>query len=141
VRLLLTELAAGRSAIDVAVPTHPVMVTASEDRLMQALRNVVENALSFSPPDARVRVSLAQQDGHAMIRVDDEGPGIPPEHLERIFDRFFSFRPQDDARRDHDGLGLAIARAIIEAYGGTITASNRTPHGARIEVRLPSAKP
>jgi two-component system sensor histidine kinase ChvG len=137
VRSILTELAAGRSAIEVAVHAHPVIVTASEDRLMQALRNIVDNALSFSPPDGRVRASVAQQNGHAIVRVDDDGPGIPPEHLERIFDRFFSFRPQSDARRDHDGLGLAIARTIVEAYGGTITASNLNPHGARIEVRLP----
>lgn len=132
-RTIVTELAAGRSGIDVVVPAHAVIVTASEDRLVQALRNIVDNAASFSPT---VRVSLAQHNGDAVVRVDDEGPGIPPEHLERMFDRFFSFRPQD-TRRDHDGLGLAIARAIVEAYGGTIAASNLTPHGARIEVRLP----
>ncbi|HYH06477.1 MAG TPA: ATP-binding protein [Thermoanaerobaculia bacterium] len=136
-RSILTELAAGQSAIDVAVPAHPVVVTASEDRLVQALRNILDNASSFSPPDGRVRATVAQENGRAVVRVDDEGPGIPPEHLERIFDRFFTFRPQSDARRDHDGLGLAIARTIVEAYGGTITASNLTPRGARIEVRLP----
>lgn len=137
-REVVREVVAGRDAVDVVVPAHPVIVTASEDRLVQALRNVVDNALSFSP---RVRVSLAQQNGYAVVRVDDEGPGIPPEHLERIFDRFFSFRPQGDARREHDGLGLAIAKAIVEAYGGTIGASNLTPHGARIEVRLPLRGP
>jgi two-component system sensor histidine kinase ChvG len=138
VRSMLTELAADRRALDVTVPPYPVFVTAAEDRLVQALRNVVDNALSFSPPAARVRASLAQQNGQAVVRIDDEGPGIPPEHLDRIFDRFFSFRPEGDARADHDGLGLAIARAIIEAYGGTIAASNRTPHGARFEIRLPA---
>jgi two-component system sensor histidine kinase ChvG len=136
-RAIVTELAAGRNEIDVELPAHPVIVTASEDRLVQALRNVLDNAASFSPPEARVRAAVTQQNGHAVVRIDDEGPGIPPEHLERIFDRFFTFRPQNDARRDHDGLGLAIARAIVEAYGGTITASNLAPHGARIEVRLP----
>lgn len=119
---------------DAKMPAHPVIVTASEDRLVQALRNVIENAVSFSP---QVHVSVGQQNGFAVVHVEDEGPGIPPEHLERVFDRFFTFRPQDDTRRDHDGLGLAIARAIVEAYGGTISASNRTPHGARFEVRLP----
>ena len=136
VRSILSDVAAGQ-AVEVVAPAQPLLVNASEDRLVQAFRNIVDNALSFSPPDARVRVSLVQQQGHAVVRVDDDGPGIPPEHLERIFDRFFSFRPQRDARGDHDGLGLAIARAIVEAYGGTIEASNRTPHGARIEVRLP----
>ena len=116
-------------------PAQPVYVTASEDRLVQALRNVVDNAMSFSP---HVRTSVEEQNGFAVIRIDDEGPGIPPEHLDRIFDRFFTFRPTTpNASRDHDGLGLAIARAIIEGYGGTIGASNLTTGGARIEVRLP----
>ncbi|MCU1349216.1 MAG: Signal transduction histidine kinase [Acidobacteria bacterium] len=139
VRSILTGLAGERPPVEVVVPAHPVLVTAAEDRLVQALRNVVENASSFSPPGGRIRASLVQQNGVAVVSVDDEGPGIPPEHLERIFDRFFSFRPASPARGDHDGLGLAIARAIVDAYGGTITASNRSPRGARIEIRLPLA--
>ena len=139
VRAILAEVADGRPAIDIVVPASPTFVTAAEDRLVQALRNVVENAWSFSPPNGRVRVSLIEQNGQAIVRVEDEGPGIPPEHLDRIFDRFFTFRPQNETRGDHDGLGLAIARAIVEAYGGTITASNRSPHGARFEMRLPVA--
>lgn len=139
-RAVLTELRGLESRIDLSLPAHPVVVTVSEDRLVQALRNIVDNALSFSPPDGRVRVSVAQDEGYAILRVDDEGPGIPPEHVERIFDRFFSFRPDPGPRRDHDGLGLAIARSIIEAYGGTIRAMNRTPHGTRIEMRLPVAR-
>jgi two-component system sensor histidine kinase ChvG len=136
-RTVLTELRAMESRIDLSLPSYPVVVTVSEDRLVQALRNVVDNALSFSPPDARVRVSVTQDEGHAILRVDDEGPGIPPEHVERIFDRFFSFRPTPGQRHDHDGLGLAIARSILEVYGGTIRATNRTPRGTRIEMRLP----
>jgi two-component system, OmpR family, sensor histidine kinase ChvG len=139
-RSVLSELRGVESRIDLSLPAHPVVVTASEDRLVQALRNVVDNAVSFSPPDGRVRVSVTQDEGHAILRVDDEGPGIPPEHVERIFDRFFSFRPDPAQRRDHDGLGLAIARSIVEAYGGTIRAMNLTPRGARIEVRLPVAR-
>jgi two-component system sensor histidine kinase ChvG len=137
VRSLLSELAQAYANVDLALPSHPVLVTASEDRLVQAFRNVLDNAVSFSPGGARVRVSLGESDGVAVVRIDDAGPGIPPEHLERIFDRFFSFRPQEETRRNHDGLGLAIARSIAEAYGGTIRASNRDPHGARIEMRLP----
>ncbi|HEX2060636.1 MAG TPA: ATP-binding protein [Thermoanaerobaculia bacterium] len=126
-RTLLSEF-----DVDVSLPSHPVLVQASADRLAQAFGNIVDNARGFS---AKVAISLREQDGFAVVHVDDEGPGIPPEHLERIFERFFSFRP--GGARDHDGLGLAIARAIVEAYGGTITAANREPHGARIEVRLP----
>lgn len=113
----------------------PVFVEASEDRLVQVFRNIIDNAQSFSPE--HVHVSIRAEDGHAIVEVDDEGPGIPPEHLDRIFDRFFTFRDKD--RNMHDGLGLAIARAVIEGYGGTIRASNLTPRGARIQVRLPLA--
>ncbi len=120
-------------ARDADVPPQPVIVRASEERLAQAVRNVVENAASFG---TRVFVSVRANGERAVIRVDDEGPGIPPEHLERIFDRFFTFRPEDH-RRDHDGLGLAIARAVVDGYGGTITASNREEGGARFEIRLP----
>jgi two-component system sensor histidine kinase ChvG len=136
-RTVLSELRGIEGRMDLSLPAHPVIVTASEDRLVQAFRNVIDNAISFSPGDGRVRVSLIPDETHAIVRVDDDGPGIPPEHVERIFDRFFSFRPEAGQRRDHDGLGLAIARSIIEAYGGTIRAMNRTPHGARIEMRLP----
>lgn len=128
VRTILTEL-----GVPLTAPAQPVYVTASEDRLVQALRNIAENAMSFSP---HVRASIQEQHGFAVIRIDDEGPGIPPEHLDRIFDRFFTFRPTPDSR-NHDGLGLAIARAIIEGYGGTISASNLAGGGARFEVRLP----
>lgn len=130
-RALLSDLASAYAVVDASLPSHSVLVTASEDRLVQAFRNVIDNAVSFS--DA-VQVSL---DENGVVCIDDAGPGIPPEHLERIFDRFFSFRPRDAGRGNHDGLGLAIARAIVEAYGGSIRALNRTPRGARIEVRLP----
>jgi len=132
-RALLSELARTRSAIELSATAEPVVVAGSEDRLIQAFSNIIENATSFSP--ARVIVSLRQERGEAVVLVDDEGPGIPPEHIERIFDRFFTFRPDKDERRRHDGLGLAIARAILEGYGGTVRASN-LERGARFEVRL-----
>jgi two-component system sensor histidine kinase ChvG len=132
VRGVVSDVATGRVAID--LPPHPVVVSASEERLAQAVRNIVDNAVSFSP---RVTVTVREQNGHALIHVDDEGPGIPPEHLERVFDRFFSFR--EAHRADHDGLGLAIAKAVVVGYGGRITASNREEGGARFEVRLPLA--
>ena len=124
-----------RNRVAVDLPAQPVVVSASEERLAQAVRNIVDNAMSFSE---RVAVTVREHDHHALIRVDDEGPGIPPEHLQRIFDRFFSFR--EEHRADHDGLGLAIARAVVDGYGGSITASNREHGGARFEVRLPLAR-
>jgi signal transduction histidine kinase len=73
------------------------------------------------------------------MTVDDRGPGIPEAHLDRIFDRFFSWRPDGPGRNGHTGLGLAIVKAIVDGYGGSIAARNRPGGGARFEVRLPTA--
>jgi two-component system sensor histidine kinase ChvG len=140
IRTIVAELVANQGMVELSAPAHAVLVNASEDRLTQAFGNVVANATSFSAADGRVRVSVRQEDGHAIVRVDDEGPGIPPEHLERVFERFFSFRPASPDARSHDGLGLAIARAIVDGYGGTIRAENLTPRGTRIVMRLPVVK-
>ncbi len=121
-------------------PPDPLTVLGSPDRLAQAFENVLDNAFSFASEGSIVWVSLGQETGEAVLRVADQGPGIPPEHLARIFDRFFSYRPHDlVARRDHAGLGLAIVKAIVEGYGGTVTAANGTAGGAVITIRLPLA--
>ena len=139
---LLRELAdapgaAARSIrVTLALPASPVVVMAARERLAQVIDNVVSNAVSLSPDGGVVSIALTADGRHARVAVEDEGPGIPPSHLERVFDRFFSYRP-DDRAREHVGLGLAIARQIVESYGGSIAASNRTPRGARFEIVLP----
>jgi two-component system OmpR family sensor kinase len=85
-----------------------------------------------------VTVTLAAWNGTAAVHIEDQGPGIPESHLGRIFDRFFTYRPDEPRARDgHTGLGLAIAKAIVEGYGGFIVAGNQPEGGARFEVRLP----
>jgi len=113
-------------------------VLGSRDRLSQALENVIVNAKSFAPADSVVDVSLEGADGECRIEIADRGPGIPDAHRERIFDRFFSYRPGDgdEARSEHAGLGLSIARTIIQSYGGSIIAANRDGGGATFVVRL-----
>jgi two-component system sensor histidine kinase ChvG len=143
---LLTDLAEGfrlRAGAGITLnlvlpPGPPLIVHASPDRLAQLLGNVLDNALSFSPQEGMVNVELARvaEEGFARIRVDDEGPGIPKAHRERIFDRFFSWRP-GEGKGGHSGLGLAISRAIAEGYGGMIQAGERPGGGTRLEVRLP----
>ena len=124
--------------ISLRSPARPVFVNASPERLAQVFENLLDNARSFSPPGGTVTVSLDTGDGIATVQVEDQGPGIPETHLGRIFDRFFTYRPGEPHARDgHTGLGLAIAKAIVEGYGGTITAGNRPEGGARFEVRLP----
>jgi two-component system sensor histidine kinase ChvG len=124
--------------IELRSPARPILVNASPERLSQVFVNLLDNARGFSPPGGTVTVSLDSWDGTAIVHIEDQGPGIPEAHTEKIFDRFFTYRPGEPHARDgHTGLGLAIARAIVEGYGGTITAGNRPEGGARFEVRLP----
>ena len=128
--------------IDPGAPGREGMVVKGFDtRLGQVVRNLIDNALSFSPKGGTVRVSATREPGLIVIRVEDEGQGIAPENFERIFDRFHTDRP--DSFGEHSGLGLAISRQIIEAHGGRIFAGNRMKDGrvlgARFTVELPEA--
>ncbi len=122
-----------------ALAGQQLRVDASADRLVQVFENLIDNAASFSPPGGGVTLSVAREDGWAVVRIADQGPGIPEEHRERIFDRFFSYRPGETARGGHSGLGLAIVRAVVEAYGGAVAAED-CRNGATMVVRLPLAK-
>jgi two-component system sensor histidine kinase ChvG len=127
--------AGDRVRIDLQLPDAPLTVEASEDRLIQVFENILDNALSFSPPGGAITVNSGPEDGFVVTRVADMGPGIPEANLSRIFDRFFTHRP-DSNRAGHTGLGLAIVKAIVDAYGGNITAANGE-RGAVFTVRLP----
>ena len=117
-----------------------VTVRGSPDRLTQVFENLLSNAASFSPKGGEVLVSLSRRDATACVEVADGGPGIPPQHVDRVFDRFFSYRPDAPAADSdgHSGLGLSIAAAIAEGYGGGIRARNGRGGGAVFEVRLPA---
>ncbi len=130
--------ATGRRRVTAAFTADqgPHVVRAARERLAQIFENLIANAVSFAPEGTTIDVHVTSRDGSCVISIEDRGPGIPEAHLERVFDRFFSYRP-GEARRDHVGLGLAIARQIVESYGGSISASNRQGGGARFEVRLP----
>lgn len=123
----------------------PVMVLGREGPLGQVFRNLIENARSFSPPSSPVRVILRRQDRQAIVTVEDDGPGVPPDNLETIFDRFYTARPRGQAFGGHSGLGLSIARQIVEAHNGHVRAENRIGPdgkvlGARFVVSLPEAR-
>jgi signal transduction histidine kinase len=102
-------------------------------RIHQVLANLVANAVNHLPDGGQVRVRAGQDEGTVVIEVSDTGPGIPEDQLERIFERFV--RIGDSAGT---GLGLSIARDLIEAHGGTLTATNRTEGGAVFTIRLPT---
>ena len=127
-------------SFDLALSDAHVTVEASADRLTQVFENLIDNAVSFSPPSGRVTVALRTAGNTAEVTVADEGPGIPDEHQRRIFRRFFSYRPEDEAGSGHTGLGLALVRAIVESYGGSIDAAPRSGGGTKMVVVLPLAE-
>src|SRR5579885_200537 len=115
-----------------------LMIQGMGSRLGQVFRNLIDNAISFSPDGGTVLVSARPHDGRARIVVEDEGPGIPPENLETIFNRFYTQRPPEHGFGKNSGLGLSIARQIVEGMNGHIWAENREGgHGARFIVELP----
>ena len=85
-------------------------------------------------------VRLARNGTRALVSVSDEGPGVPPQHISKVFGRFFTYRPAGTGDgRPHTGLGLAIVKAIVEAHGGTVAVANRPQGGATFQVSLPLA--
>ena len=117
-----------------------LIVRGRDERLGQVFRNLIDNAVSFSPTGGAVTVTALRHEMVARVTVEDEGPGIPADNLESIFERFYTERPGDTFGRN-SGLGLSIARQIIEGAGGRIYAENRESGGARLIVELPVGQP
>ena len=134
---------------------RPYRCIGHDSRLSQVIVNLLDNAISFSPPGGRVSVKAKRMGSEIQIAVEDEGPGIPPENLERIFERFYTDRPQESFGQN-SGLGLNISRQIVVAHGGRLWAENRLYEGdgvhgksvgaaerksggARFVIRLPAA--
>lgn len=130
--------------IDLPERGRELVVPGLETRLSQVFRNVIANALSFSPPDGEIRLT-ARRDGRAvLVTVEDHGPGIPSDKLTAIFDRFYTERPTGEKFGTHSGLGLSISKQVVEAHRGMIWAENRKDAGggvigARFQIRLPSS--
>jgi two-component system sensor histidine kinase ChvG len=111
---------------------EPITVLGREGPLGQILRNLIDNARSFSPSGDAVTVGLSRARGEAIATVSDNGPGIPPENLETIFERFYTSRPKGTAFGGNSGLGLSIARQIAQAHGGSLRAENRVDEDGKV---------
>jgi heavy metal sensor kinase len=129
---------AARRGVSIDVDGGSAFADVDQDRMHQVLRNLLANALEFSPADGRVSIGAWSSDREAGVVVADEGPGIPPELHERIFDRFFRADTSRTRATGGSGLGLAIAREIVLAHSGSIEVEVNQPRGSRFRVRLPN---
>jgi two-component system sensor histidine kinase ChvG len=131
-----------RAQVIVPVSTEALRVMAIPGRLLQVFQNLIDNALSFSPPDKPVVITTSKVGRQIQVRIEDSGPGIPENKLEAIFDRFYSERPRSEKFGMHSGLGLSISKQIVETHRGRIWAENRKDEqgniiGARFVVQIP----
>jgi two-component system, OmpR family, sensor histidine kinase KdpD len=131
-----------RSLEDVVVRTtiRPDLppVDADPVQIGQVLSNIIENAIRFSPRGSEIQIAAARWRSAVQVRVTDQGPGIPPDDRERVFEEFY--RHDAGGGRGGTGLGLAIARAVVVAHGGTIWASAAPGGGTAVSFELPVAK-
>jgi two-component system sensor histidine kinase ChvG len=129
-------------------PPAVFKVPGHDSRLGQVVSNLIDNARSFSPAGGSVRLTCRKLKNEVQILVDDDGPGVRPEALEKIFERFYTDRPEDQGFGQNSGLGLSISKQIVEAHGGRVLVENRMALassgeqpkvlGARFDVRLPA---
>jgi heavy metal sensor kinase len=130
---------AERRGVSVAVEGEPAFVAGDPGRLQHTLRNLVENAIKFNRPGGAVTVRAWRSADRAGVTVEDDGPGIPEELQERIFDRFFRVESSRSRQTGGGGLGLAIVREIAHAHGGEVRVVSLLPHGSAFEMSFPAA--
>jgi two-component system OmpR family sensor kinase len=120
------------------LPEEPVELTGDDERLHQVLANLLNNARSHTPEGTTVTIGLEASDAEVHLWVADNGPGIPGDFADEVFDRFARGDPSRSRALGGSGLGLAITRALVEAHGGTITATTAAAGGAQFDIVLPA---
>ncbi|HSL76040.1 MAG TPA: HAMP domain-containing sensor histidine kinase [Candidatus Limnocylindrales bacterium] len=134
----LSEVAVERGvALDSVVPAEPVDLRFDRERIVQAMTNLVGNALKFTPRDGAVSVLVQDREDNVLVEVRDTGPGIAADELPRIFERFYRGTNTGDARASGSGLGLAIVRSIVEMHGGEIDLASEVGVGTQVRITLP----
>ena len=134
---LAPTIEAKRQRISTEVAPDACRISADPAKLQDVIRNLAENAVNYSPDDATITIAAARRDGTVEIVVSDSGPGIPPQDLGRVFERFYRV-DKARSRPGGTGLGLAIVRHLVELHGGTARAENRPEGGAVFTVTLPA---
>jgi signal transduction histidine kinase len=137
---VVEPLAAARGQrVELDLPPEPVPVEADAERLERALLNLLGNAQKYGRPEGTIRVSVGHHDGQAHVAVADDGPGIPAAEHERIFDRFYRSESEATRATQGHGLGLPIARALVELHGGRLWVESTPGRGSTFHVALPLA--
>lgn len=131
--------AAEAVGVDLAMSVVPATVLADRPRLQQVLDNLLANALKYTPEGGHVAVRVGTCEDAVVLEIADDGIGVAPDELPRLFDRLFRATNARDSRIPGTGLGLAVTKALVEAHGGTITARANEPRGLVFSVSLPSA--
>ena len=121
------------------IPTDLPPVSADRERVHQVLFNLLDNAFRFTPPGGRVTVTAVRENGACEVMVEDTGPGIPPEHLPLVFERFYRVDPSRSRNDGGTGIGLAIARSVVEGHGGRIWADSEPGKGSTFSFLVPLA--
>ena len=123
--------------LDFALEGQPYPILGDKTRLYHMVLNLIDNAIKYSPNDTKVKLKLGYNDKRIGIQVLDEGPGIPEEDLERIFNKYF--RSNQTGGQAGSGVGLAAVKAIVDAHGGKVVARNRQSGGTIFEIMLPAS--
>lgn len=133
------QLLAGQRRLEIRASSEGHLPVAGDPaRLRQLLAALLDNAVRYTPEGGRIEIEGRRVDGRVELRVSDTGPGIAPEHLPRVFERFYRVDPSRSRARGGTGLGLAIARGIAEAHGGSLTAESEQGRGTTFIVSLPA---
>ena len=131
------ELAAAEAEVELSVSCAPAQVWADRDRVLQTLINLLSNALKFSPRGTTVRLTAESRGDHVVLRVADQGRGIPADRLVSVFHRFEQVDSSDSRAKGGTGLGLAICRSIVEQHGGDIWVESELGTGSTFSFTLP----
>jgi two-component system phosphate regulon sensor histidine kinase PhoR len=134
---LATVIDARSQRVEIHVDPSAALLRTDPAKLQDVLRNLLENAVNYSPPGRRIRLDATANDGHVILQVSDEGPGIPADDLERIFERFYRVDKARSRESGGTGLGLSIVKHLVDLLGGRVWAANRPDGGAVFTVALP----
>ena len=138
-RSVLPQAQAKRVALSCTLPAEELVLPMDPARIDQVLLNLVGNAIKFTPPDGRVSIEMGRNNGTVEVAIEDSGIGIAPEHLPRLFDKFYQVDPSNTRVTGGTGLGLYLVKTIVERHGGRVDVASQPGRGSRFAFTLPLA--